>query len=41
MIERMYEQMGISREVYDFSERIWDSLKGRFEEIVRFPNTTR
>ena len=33
MIEKMYEQMGISREVYDFSQRIWDSLKGRFEKI--------
>ncbi|MBO5056879.1 MAG: methionine gamma-lyase family protein [Lachnospiraceae bacterium] len=31
--EEIYEKMGISREVYDFSEKIWNSLKERFEQI--------
>ncbi|MBD5500797.1 MAG: hypothetical protein HDR10_06260 [Lachnospiraceae bacterium] len=29
----MYEHMGISKEVYEFSEKIWDSLKERFLHI--------
>lgn len=29
----MYEHMGISREVYTFAEKIWDSLKERFLQI--------
>ncbi|MEY8267234.1 methionine gamma-lyase family protein [Lachnospiraceae bacterium 64-25] len=32
-IESMYQRMGISREVYAFGEKIWDSLKDRWEEI--------
>lgn len=32
-IERVYASMGISREVYDYAQKIWDSLKGRWEEI--------
>lgn len=32
-IESMYRGMGISREVYAFGEKIWDSLKDRWEEI--------
>lgn len=31
--EAIYEQMGISKEVYGYSEREWNALKGRFEEI--------
>lgn len=31
--EEIYEKMGISREVYDFGEKIWNSLKKRFEQI--------
>lgn len=31
--KEMYMQMGISKEVYEFGEKIWDSLKERFEEI--------
>ncbi len=29
----MYEHMGISKEVFEFSEKIWDSLKERFLQI--------
>lgn len=32
-LERIYEDMGISREVYSFGERIWESLKDRWQEI--------
>jgi len=32
-IEQVYASMGISREVYDYAQKIWDSLKGRWEEI--------
>ena len=32
-IESMYQRMGISREVFAFGEKIWDSLKDRWEEI--------
>ncbi len=31
-IEQVYASMGISREVYDYAQKIWDSLKGRWEE---------
>lgn len=31
--EEIYEKMGISKEVYDFGEKIWNSLKERFEHI--------
>lgn len=31
--EEIYEKMGISKEVYDFGEKIWNSLKERFEQI--------
>ena len=31
--KEMYLQMGISNEVYEFTEKIWCSLKERFEEI--------
>ena len=31
--ETMYEKMGISREVYDFCEKIWNSLGERFSHI--------
>ena len=31
--EEMYLQMGISREVYRFGERIWESLSERFAQI--------
>lgn len=33
MAKEMYLKMGISREVYEFTESIWTSLKERFEEI--------
>ncbi len=33
--EMMYQEMGISREVYEYCEKIWTSLKGRWEEIDR------
>ena len=33
MTKEMYLQMGISSEVYEFAEDIWNSLKERFEEI--------
>lgn len=33
MAKEMYLQMGISNEVYEFGEKIWESLKERFEEI--------
>lgn len=29
----MYEQMGISKEVYEFGEKIWNSLHDRFTQI--------
>ncbi|MDE5909432.1 MAG: methionine gamma-lyase family protein [Lachnospiraceae bacterium] len=32
-IESMYREMGISQEVYQYGERIWNSLKDRWEEI--------
>lgn len=31
--EEMYQQMGIEKEIFQFGENIWDSLKERFEEI--------
>lgn len=31
--EAMYKQMGISQQVYEFSEKIWNSLGGRFARI--------
>lgn len=31
--ETMYEQMGIRKDVYDFSEKIWNSLSERFAQI--------
>ena len=31
--EKIYEQIGISKEVYEFGEKILDTLKTRFEEI--------
>lgn len=31
--EEMYWQMGIEKEIFQFGENIWDSLKDRFEEI--------
>ena len=33
LAEEMYLQMGISREVYEFGERIWTSLSQRFVQI--------
>lgn len=32
-LRQMYESMGISQKVYDFGERIWESLKDRWQEI--------
>lgn len=32
-LRQIYENMGISREVYDFGERIWQSLEDRWQEI--------
>lgn len=32
-LRQMYESMGISQKVYDFGERIWVSLKDRWQEI--------
>lgn len=32
-LSAFYQQMGISKEVYDFCESIWQSLKGRFAQI--------
>lgn len=32
-LKQMYESMGISQKVYDFGERIWESLKDRWQEI--------
>ncbi len=32
-IGQVYASMGISREVYDYAQKIWESLKGRWEEI--------
>lgn len=31
--EKLYKELGICKEVYDFGEKILESLKGRFEEI--------
>lgn len=33
--EMMYRQLGISRKVYEYGEKIWESLSGRFQEIDR------
>ena len=33
VLRQMYESMGISQKVYDFGERIWVSLKDRWQEI--------
>lgn len=33
--EMMYRQLGISREVYEYGEKVWESLSGRFQEIDR------
>lgn len=32
-LRQIYESMGISPQVYEFGERIWDSLKDRWQEI--------
>jgi len=32
-LKQIYRNMGISREVYEFGERIWESLKDRWQEI--------
>lgn len=32
-LEQMYKEMGISKEVYTYGERVWNSLKDRWEEI--------
>ena len=34
-MKEMYEQLGISSQVYDFGKKIEDSLKERFEEFDR------
>ena len=31
----MYRQLGISRKVYEYGEKIWEALSGRFQEIDR------
>lgn len=31
--EQMYRSMGISREVYDYGQRVWNSLSDRWDEI--------
>lgn len=33
--EMMYRQLGISRKVYEYGEKIWKALSGRFQEIDR------
>lgn len=33
LLSNMYEEMGISREVYDYGNKIWNSLQDRFAEI--------
>lgn len=33
--EMMYRQLGISRKVYEYGEKIWETLSGRFQEIDR------
>ena len=33
--EMLYRQLGISRKVYEYGEKIWEALSGRFQEIDR------
>lgn len=33
--EMMYRQLGISRKVYEYGEKIWEALSGHFQEIDR------
>lgn len=33
--EMMYRQLGIGRKVYEYGEKIWEALSGRFQEIDR------
>ena len=33
--EMMYRQFGISQKVYEYGEKIWEALSGRFQEIDR------
>ena len=33
--EMMYRQLGISRKVYEYGEKIWEAISGRFQEIDR------
>lgn len=33
--EMMYRKLGISREVYEYGEKVWESLSERFQEIDR------
>lgn len=33
--EMMYRQLGVSRKVYEYGEKIWEALSGRFQEIDR------
>lgn len=33
--EMMYRQLGISQKVYEYGEKIWEALSGRFQEIDR------
>ena len=32
-IEKMYEQLGVSRAVYEYGETVLESLRPRFDEI--------
>ena len=34
-IKEMYKNFGISEDVYDYSVKITDALKQRFQEIIR------
>ena len=37
MIQEIYEQMGISRQVWDLGQRTENKLKDRFQEFDRIP----
>lgn len=41
MIEKKYEEMGISKEVYLFGKKIEDELKERLQQLMQQQNIIR
>lgn len=39
--EMMYRQLGISRKVYEYGEKIWEALSGRFRRLTGYQSIIR